>query len=133
MTGHPPRGVHALADGFGADYALLNNVLAIEVILRKALDMIGATILDTKCKRFMPQGCTVLALLAESHASVHTYPEHGVYMVDVFTCGDDLNASAAAAAIATDLGGDYRVRTIARGATKKGAQLGAPFDEVARV
>jgi S-adenosylmethionine decarboxylase len=38
--------------------------------------------------RFEPQGVTGLALLAESHISIHTWPESGYAAVDVFTCGD---------------------------------------------
>ena len=42
-------------------------------------------VVDVVAKRFAPQGATVIALLAESHASVHTYPEHGSLFADVFT------------------------------------------------
>ena len=38
-------------------------------------------------KQFEPQGVTVLALLSESHASIHSYPERGSVFIDVFTCG----------------------------------------------
>jgi S-adenosylmethionine decarboxylase len=38
-------------------------------------------------RRFAPQGVTALALLAESHASLHTYPEAGLAFWDCFTCG----------------------------------------------
>jgi S-adenosylmethionine decarboxylase len=48
----------------------------------------NATVQSVVSKRFEPQGVTVLALLSESHASVHTYPEIGAMFVDVFTCGD---------------------------------------------
>ena len=47
----------------------------------------GVTICDVVHKKFEPQGVTVLALLSESHASIHTYPESGDIFVDVFTCG----------------------------------------------
>ena len=49
----------------------------------------GATLCEVISHRFTPQGVTVLAMLAESHASVHTYPELGAVFVDVFTCGDE--------------------------------------------
>ena len=48
----------------------------------------GATLCEVMSHRFAPQGVTVLAMLAESHASVHTYPELGTVFVDVFTCGE---------------------------------------------
>ena len=48
----------------------------------------GATLLNLITHRFDPQGVTGLALLAESHISIHTWPENGYAAVDVFTCGD---------------------------------------------
>ncbi len=48
----------------------------------------GATILQMSSRKFDPQGVTALVLLAESHASLHTYPESGVLFWDCFTCGD---------------------------------------------
>ena len=53
----------------------------------KALAESRATVCDMMAKRFEPQGVTVLALLSESHASLHTYPEDGSIFIDVFTCG----------------------------------------------
>ena len=48
----------------------------------------GATILDQTPYVFPPNGLTIVYLLSESHASLHTYPEHGACFVDLFTCGD---------------------------------------------
>jgi len=63
----------------------------------------GATLLDYIDHQFDPQGITALALLAESHISVHTWPEHGRYAADVFTCGD-CDAAAGADALMAMLG-----------------------------
>ena len=49
----------------------------------------NASIIDSVQHRFEPQGFTMLILLAESHASVHTWPEQGMAMVDYFSCADD--------------------------------------------
>lgn len=48
----------------------------------------GARVLKTISHRFEPQGFSILTLLAESHASLHTYPEFGFCYLDIFTCGD---------------------------------------------
>ena len=80
-------GQHVLAEMEGIDAALLNDEALLRDILTRALDQAGATVLDVTSKRFEPQGVTVLALLSESHASLHTYPEIGSVFVDVFTCG----------------------------------------------
>ncbi|MFQ5732482.1 MAG: adenosylmethionine decarboxylase [Planctomycetaceae bacterium] len=51
------------------------------------VDAIGATLLHQHVHRFNPQGVTGLAVLAESHLSLHSWPEHGYLAADVFTCG----------------------------------------------
>ncbi|MEV6828499.1 adenosylmethionine decarboxylase [Amycolatopsis sp. NPDC051102] len=81
-------GRHVLAELHGVDPALLDDPVRLGELLRAAVTEAGATVLDVVAQRFAPQGVTVIALLAESHASVHTYPEHGSLFADVFTCGD---------------------------------------------
>lgn len=80
-------GQHVLAEMEGIDAELLNDEALLRDVLTRVLDQAGATVLDVTSKRFEPQGVTVLALLSESHASLHTYPEIGSVFVDVFTCG----------------------------------------------
>lgn len=53
----------------------------------------GAKVLKTFSHNFQPQGLSILTLLAESHASLHSYPEYDFCYLDIFTCGDmDINA-----------------------------------------
>lgn len=59
----------------------------------KAIRKTGAKVLQTISHKFQPQGLSILTLLAESHASLHTYPEYGFCYLDIFTCGD-MNVSA---------------------------------------
>ncbi|GGM80259.1 S-adenosylmethionine decarboxylase proenzyme [Longimycelium tulufanense] len=80
-------GQHVLAELEGVDPALLDDEPFLRRTLAEVLDLAGATVCDVISKQFEPQGVTVLALLSESHASVHTYPERGALFVDVFTCG----------------------------------------------
>lgn len=86
------RGRHVLADLYGIQPALLDDVDHLRNLLEQALKEAHATVLQVLSHHFVPQGVTVLALLAESHASLHTYPEHdpvegGACYVDIFTCG----------------------------------------------
>ena len=53
--------------------------------------------------QFQPQGVTGLALLAESHISIHTWPESGYAAVDVFTCGDHTMPEQACAILCSEL------------------------------
>ncbi|MFC9896337.1 adenosylmethionine decarboxylase [Nocardia sp. NPDC127579] len=80
-------GWHVLAEFGGVDATLCDDLERLESALRESLIAAGVTICDVVHKKFDPQGVTVLALLSESHASIHTYPESGDIFVDVFTCG----------------------------------------------
>jgi S-adenosylmethionine decarboxylase len=58
--------------------------------------MSNATILRIFGEKFQPQGVTLLALLAESHASIHTWPCEGYCAIDLYTCGDKTKTHKAA-------------------------------------
>lgn len=81
-------GQHVLAELEGVDPALLDDEQFLRDTLDSALSRSWATVCEVIAKRFEPQGVTVLALLSESHASLHTYPENGSIFIDVFTCGN---------------------------------------------
>ncbi|MGD9985269.1 adenosylmethionine decarboxylase [Pseudonocardia sp.] len=115
---HPPTpvGRHVLADLDGIDAEVLDDVAGLRAALSDALTAAGATVRQVVAEAFEPHGVTLVALLAESHASVHTWPEHGRALVDVFTCGDAADPELAVALLAGATGGELReIRTIARG------------------
>lgn len=86
---HQPRGRHLLADLSGIDAARLTSCSAIDALLRAAAAAAGAHVLHSHFHGFGPgQGVTGVALLAESHISIHTWPEHGYAAVDIFMCGE---------------------------------------------
>ena len=51
----------------------------------------NSTLLALNSHKFDPQGVTCVAMLAESHISIHTWPEIGMAVCDIFTCGDHTN------------------------------------------
>lgn len=61
-------------------------------VMKEAVQASGATLLHCVEHLFPSGGFTAVMLLAESHASIHTYPEHGACFVDLFTCGLSCNA-----------------------------------------
>lgn len=61
--------------------------MALEALTVEAARRSGATILSHHHQRFAPQGVTVVVILAESHLTLHTWPEHGYVAIDYFTCG----------------------------------------------
>ncbi len=94
----PPRcaGRHLLVECFGALAAC--NAADLEALLRRAAAAGGANVLSCHMHGFGGEGVTGVALLAESHITVHTWPERGYAAFDVFLCGG-CDADRAAAVI----------------------------------
>lgn len=87
-AGYQPAGRHLLADLHGIAPGLLLDAAAIDALLRAAAAAAGAHILHGHFHTFGPeQGVTGVLLLAESHISIHTWPEAGFAAVDIFMCG----------------------------------------------
>ena len=68
--------------------------LVFEKVINEIAKAAKVTILNISKYKFEPQGFTILALLAESHISIHTWPENGMAVCDVFTCGDHTDPSS---------------------------------------
>jgi S-adenosylmethionine decarboxylase len=82
-------GLHLLADLTGVQVDKLNNLGFIEGVLLDAAHAAEATILHSHFHAFGEgEGVTGLVLLAESHISIHTWPEYKFAAVDIFMCGD---------------------------------------------
>lgn len=85
---YQPAGVHLLADMSGIAADLLTSCLKIEQLLRDAAEAAGAHVLHSHFHGFGEgQGVTGVVLLAESHISIHTWPEDGFAAADIFMCG----------------------------------------------
>jgi S-adenosylmethionine decarboxylase len=79
-------GVHLIVDLHGAQG--LDDIDLIETTLRRCVDAAGATLLHIHLHHFQPNGVSGVAVLAESHISIHTWPEISYAAVDVFMCGN---------------------------------------------
>lgn len=80
------NGKHLILDLYGCDPELLDDYEYLRTTLCQAVEQTEATIIDRVSHKFEPQGVTVLLLLAESHASIHTWPTEGYAAVDIYTC-----------------------------------------------
>jgi S-adenosylmethionine decarboxylase len=81
-------GTHLLVDLWGADALRLSDPALIDAALRKAAIIAGATILHSHFHHFTPNGgVSGVVVLAESHISIHTWPERNFAAVDIFMCG----------------------------------------------
>jgi S-adenosylmethionine decarboxylase len=82
-----PVGMHCILELYGCPSSLLDDPSFIRKHLQEAAKQAKSTLLGEVLHEFEPQGVTALMLLAESHISIHTWPERGYAAVDVFTCG----------------------------------------------
>ena len=85
---HQPAGAHLLADMHGISAGKLSDAATMENLLRDSAQAAGAQILFSHFHSFgSGQGITGVVLLAESHISIHTWPECGFAAADIFMCG----------------------------------------------
>ncbi len=90
-----PVGSHCILELYNCPTDLLNNLVFIRHSLQEAAKRAKSTLLKEITHQFHPYGVTALALLAESHISIHTWPETGYVAVDIFTCGQHTEPEAA--------------------------------------
>ena len=81
---------HFLLELYRCDYEKLNDESFLRCTLNRAAKLAKATVLNLISNKFDPQGVTAIALLAESHISIHTWPESNYSAVDIFTCGQNM-------------------------------------------
>ena len=81
-------GKHYLIDLRDCDPEIIKSVDPTREIVLRAAKECGATILDDHFHQFHPIGVSGVVLIAESHISVHTWPESGFAAADIFTCGE---------------------------------------------
>ena len=79
---------HILFTLKGCAFDLLDDKEFIRMTMYRATKECKSTLLNLAVHKFDPQGVTSIAMLAESHISIHTWPEKGMAVCDVFTCGD---------------------------------------------
>jgi len=79
---------HFIAELYDCDREILNDVSAVEQALLKGAEAAKATIVGHSFHHFSPHGVSGVVIIAESHISIHTWPEYGYAAVDIFTCGD---------------------------------------------
>ena len=94
---------HLLLELYRCDYEKLNDESFLRCTLNRAAKLAKATVLNLISNKFEPQGVTALALLAESHISIHTWPESNYSAVDIFTCGQNMEP---------ELAGQYLIETL---------------------
>ncbi len=87
-----PLGRHIIVELFTDDIEFLKSEERIMKALEKAAEAGNVTVVGRTSTTFNPHGVTAVLLLAESHLSIHTWPEYGYAAVDIFTCGGNPEA-----------------------------------------
>lgn len=84
-------GRHLIAEFADCDSLKLQDESFLEECLKEAVRKSGATIVRSVFHRYNPQGVSGVVVIAESHLSIHTWPEYNYAAVDFFTCGDKVD------------------------------------------
>jgi S-adenosylmethionine decarboxylase len=126
MSATPYDGRHLIAELHGCSG--LADIRLVEGALIGAAEAAGATLLEVRLHGFgAGQGVTGVALLAESHISIHTWPEHGYAAVDIFLCAPRHDLEAALEVMAEALGAQHvEQQLIARGYSARPGPLPDP-------
>lgn len=80
-------GRHLIASYIECEPERLRSYRDLDKAMRRAIEASGATVMKDSRHIYENGGMTIVYLLSESHASIHTYPEHNSCFVDIFTCG----------------------------------------------
>jgi len=105
-------GRHVVADITMCNFDILNDKDKIKELLQESVVAAGATELFTYTRQFDPIGVTGVSVLAESHITIHTWPELGIACVDAFTCGEHTDPGKAIEHLAKRLGGTIAEATL---------------------
>ena len=109
-------GNHLLVELYECDSKKLNDLGKLEMVLEEAVRISGATALKASFHQFAPQGVSGVIIIAESHFTIHTWPEYGYAALDIFTCGQSLDSQKALDYIEKEL----NVKTISVTEMKRG-------------
>lgn len=110
------NGTHVCLDFDGCDVEKLDDEQYLIQLLTSGAKQSGATVISVQSHKFDPQGVTVLVMIAESHVSIHTWPEHAFAAADVFTCGPSMDTEK----ICTYLEAGVGARNVAKTVVSRG-------------
>lgn len=111
----PPTGRHLLLELCDCPRTILDSPERLESILKDCALRGGATVVSSNFHRFSPQGVSGVVVIAESHVTVHTWPEHGYAAVDVFTCGHSVIADRIAELVVEEMqAGHHQLKAFQR-------------------
>lgn len=90
-------GTHILVDLKDCNPEVLRDLDRVRDAMVTAANRATATVVDVSFHEFNPFGISGMVIIAESHLSIHTWPEYGYAAIDIFTCGEQIKPGEAAA------------------------------------
>lgn len=109
-------GRHLLAELHDCDPDRLRYVDDLREVLLDAADRSSATVVGLAFHQFRPEGASGVLLIAESHVAIHSWPEHAYLAMDVFTCGEEMDAELVIELVKEGVDADrVQVRALERG------------------
>lgn len=84
-------GRQILVEFYDSDRNVIDDVEAIESTMLESVLASGATVVSHNFHKFSPHGVSGVVVIAESHVTIHTWPEYGYAAVDIFTCGETID------------------------------------------
>jgi S-adenosylmethionine decarboxylase proenzyme len=97
-------GSHFLVELSSCEHQLINDAAWVREVMLKAAQMSEAQVIGDMIHKFSPQGVSGVVVIAESHISIHTWPERGLAAIDFFTCSKNLKVTEALDFIKKSLG-----------------------------
>ena len=108
-------GRHLLAELYSCDCDTLSDITKVRQLMLIAAEDVGATVVGDVFHEFSPRGVSGVVVIAESHLSIHTWPDSRYVAIDIYTCGN-LDPLQGLPRLASSLGAqEYRVQEILRG------------------
>jgi S-adenosylmethionine decarboxylase proenzyme len=110
-------GEHYICDLSGCSAEIMLDSERAYALFSRAVRESGLTVIDEGFYKFSPHGFTGFLLLAESHASLHAWPEYGYCAIDLFTCNLGMDMAPLVENIKTAFGAQsYNLRRLERDA-----------------
>lgn len=114
-------GYHYIAELSGCRREILESIDLVKEIITNAALAANAEVREVVVHKFSPQGVSGVVVIAESHLSIHTWPEYNYAAIDIFTCGQNTKPDAACRHIAEKLeAGTIRQIVVERGIDGRG-------------
>lgn len=121
-------GIHLLIELCACSRPKIDNMAYLERVMSEAARVAGAQVLKTSFQNFNPQGVSGVVVIAESHLTIHTWPEHGYAAVDIFTCGTRVDPWKAVEFLKEELeAGSIQVRDFWRGLPEENETVGQDY------